>query len=106
LLFSGWQAPQQPQHHPLSDEYRKKWQEAYRQWKPGPKVVGEIERLNERMRELNAAHTRGEITLKALSVESQRIEIQRHLTLCLALAAAPRDEVLVVNASPSEQGLP
>lgn len=93
LLFSGWQSPQLPQHHPLSDEYRKEWQEAYRRWKPGLKVAAEIKRLNERIRELNAAHSRGEITLKALSVELQRFEIQRHLILCLALAAAPRDEV-------------
>jgi hypothetical protein len=45
------------------------------------------------MRELNTAHSRGEISLKALFLESQRVDIHRHLALCLALAAAPRDEV-------------
>jgi hypothetical protein len=59
----------------------------------GGKVAAEIERLNERMRELNTANSHGEITLKSLSVEAQPVEIRRHLTLCLALAAAPRDEV-------------
>jgi hypothetical protein len=45
------------------------------------------------MRDLNTEYSRGQITLKALSVESQRIEIQRHSTLCLALSAASGDEV-------------
>jgi hypothetical protein len=46
--------------------------------KRGPKVAEEIDMLYERMRELNTAHTQGEITLKALSVELQRVEIQRY----------------------------
>jgi hypothetical protein len=55
------------------------------------------------MRELNTAQSLGEITLKSLAVESQRMEVQRHLTLCLALAATPPDEVpslvvMVVNS--------
>lgn len=53
----------------------------------------EIERLSERIWELNTAYLRSEITLKSLSVESRRVEIQRHLALWLAPASAPRDEV-------------
>ncbi|HEY9434321.1 MAG TPA: hypothetical protein VI260_22900 [Blastocatellia bacterium] len=59
----------------------------------GPKVAMEIERLNERTREVNTAHARGEITLKALSVVLQRVEIHRQMTICHALAAALGDEV-------------
>ncbi len=94
FLLSAQQTPRLPQHHPLSDEYRAEWQRAYKDWKFGPKVTVEIKRLDDRQQELNSAYARGEIAMVPLSIELQRIFIQRHLTLCIALAAAPRDEAL------------
>lgn len=86
------QQPTLPQHHPLSDEYRGEWERAYRNWKPGSKVAAAVNRLDERAGDLRSQLAREEISLKHFSVEWQRVSIHRHLLLCVALAAAPRDE--------------
>jgi hypothetical protein len=105
LLFASQQTPSFPQLSPLTDDHRTEWQKAYRQWKPGPKVAAEVKRLNERESELATSHARGDLPIESLTVELQRLEIQRHLTLCVALVAAPRDEfpeLVVVRVNRSE----
>lgn len=86
------QQPTLPQHHPLSDEYRGEWERAYQTWRPGPNVAAAVKRLADRAADLRAQLDRGDISLKRFSVEWQRVSIHRHLLLCIAIAAAPRDE--------------
>ena len=90
LLFASQQTPSYPQFNPMTDEHRTEWQRAYKQWKPGPKVAAEVKRLNQRESDLATSHARGDISIEAMTVELQRLEIQRHLTLCVALVAARR----------------
>jgi hypothetical protein len=47
------QQPTLPRHHPLSDEYRREWEQAYRNWTPGPNArpgeqVGVVEDAQQR----------------------------------------------------------
>jgi hypothetical protein len=105
LFFVAQQTSPYPQLSPLTDDHRAEWQKAYRQWKPGPKVEAEIKRLNQRESELATSHARGHLPIEALTIELQRLEIQRHLTWCIALVASPRDEfsqLIVVRANRQE----
>jgi hypothetical protein len=86
------QQPTLPRHHPLSDEYRREWEQSYRNWPPGPKVAAAVKRLDDCAADLRAQFAREEISMKRFSIEWQRVSIHRHLLLCIALVASPRDE--------------
>ena len=92
LLLAVWQVQQWPQSNPFVESTREEWQKAYRGWEPGPNVAAAVKRLDDAAGELRGQLSREEIALERFSVEWQRVSIHRHLLMCVALVATPRDE--------------
>lgn len=99
LLFSLLLVIQQPQTWPQSDpltdspQVRNEWRRAYAKFKPGPRVLAELEKLKLREREAMKLWNDSEYTLQDVNREFERAAIHRHLLLCMALVASERDQV-------------
>lgn len=95
LLFLFQQPQTWPQSDPLTDssQIRDEWRRAYAKFKPGPRVLAELEKLKLREREAKKLWSDSEYTLQDLTREMERIWIHRHLLLCIALMAGERDQV-------------
>jgi hypothetical protein len=96
-----------PQSNPLQDSpaVRDAWRKAYKDFKPGPRVQAELEKLKLREREARNAWSDSEYTLQDLNREYERIAIHRHLLLCIAIVAGDSDrvpELIVVQINTRE----
>lgn len=105
ILLIGCQMQSWPQTNPFVESTRDQWQAAYRHFKPGARVGSEIKTLDDQELELRNSLEGHRINLEEFSIESQRIQVHRHLLKCLALVGAPRDEpveLIVVRITRAE----
>jgi hypothetical protein len=99
FIFSLLLVFQQPQTWPQSDPFtntpqiREEWRRAYAKFKPGPRVMAELEKLKALERDARKLWDDGEYTLQDVNRVMERNWIHRHLLLCMALMAGERDQV-------------
>jgi hypothetical protein len=94
-----------PQTNPFVETSRDQWQAAYRHFKPGARVSSELKALDDQELELRGSFANQRINHQEFTLESQRIQVHRHLLKCLALVGAPRDEpieLIVVRITRAE----